>query len=338
MRFDKTQRDFPTKAHRIPWHLGTGLLPFSDVIPESLSREESKSLASGEKSLHEFFSTLYSDMYRHPQTYSMEEIPDLYFNDGEWFKRRLDMTKVRNKNAHVMKALEILSEIGHQAALDSDTLILSADAYEAIIDKRRPKSVAKKRLDGFFGALRELGLEISEEHDSITIQSKAYPKIAIAASTVEALNQSNHDVHFHDLYDEMFDPILPCEEILKEAQLPPGIKLHCSEIARTEGKVIVHPSWRGQPPAFLKGWVDRVLRPEAAYEFLDGDAEEGVPTGLLQTQTAVVFNTSNTGSEREAEVFGDPLELFWKNCIFDLCGVERIYRKMFNIIVTSSTD
>jgi hypothetical protein len=39
---------------------------------------------------------------------------------------------------------------------------------------------------------------------------------------------------------------------------------------------------------------------------------------------------------REIEVFGDPLETIWKNCIFGLCGIDIFYRKMFGIIVTSS--
>jgi putative NADPH-quinone reductase len=73
-----------------------------------------------------------------------------------------------------------------------------------------------------------------------------------------------------------------------------------------------------------------------AYKFDEGDSGEGVPVGLLKAQTAIVFNTSNTNAEREENVFGDPLERIWKDCIFDLCGVKNFYRKMFRIIVTST--
>jgi len=38
------------------------------------------------------------------------------------------------------------------------------------------------------------------------------------------------------------------------------------------------------------------------------------------------------------EVFGDPLETIWKNCIFGLCGVENVCRRTFSIIVTSTPD
>ena len=37
-------------------------------------------------------------------------------------------------------------------------------------------------------------------------------------------------------------------------------------------------------------------------------------------------------------VFGDPLETLWKTCVFELCGVTKFYRKMFNIVVISSPE
>jgi len=32
------------------------------------------------------------------------------------------------------------------------------------------------------------------------------------------------------------------------------------------------------------------------------------------------------------------IETLWKNCIFSLCGIDEFYRKMFNIVVTSSEE
>jgi putative NADPH-quinone reductase len=159
---------------------------------------------------------------------------------------------------------------------------------------------------------------------------------AIAKTAVEQLERNGHKVFFHDLYKENFNPILVYSEIPKSASLPEEIQKHCSEIAEADGIVIVHPNWWGQPPAILKGWVDRVIRPGVAYEFLEGDSGEGVPKGLLRASAAMVFNTSNTESERETSVFGDPLETIWKDCIFGLCGVTHFCRRMFTIVVTST--
>jgi len=161
---------------------------------------------------------------------------------------------------------------------------------------------------------------------------------AIAETAAQTLRESGHIAWFHDLYAEGFDPILPHAEIPKGAPLPPMIQQHCDEIAAADGIIIVHPNWWGQPPAILKGWVDRVIRPGVAYEFLEGDGGEGVPVGLLKARVALVFNTANTPEKREIEVFGDPLRLLWKNCIFDLCGVPAFYRKMYRVIVTSTAE
>lgn len=161
---------------------------------------------------------------------------------------------------------------------------------------------------------------------------------AIADVCIEALQKSGHDIQFHDLYNEGFDPILPPEEIPKEGDLDYAIERHCTELAESDGIVVIHPNWWGQPPAILKGWVDRVIRPGIAYEFEEGDKGEGVPVGLLKAETALVFNTSNTSEIRETEVFKDPLETIWKNCIFDLCGVPVFDRRMFRIVVTSTIE
>jgi putative NADPH-quinone reductase len=118
--------------------------------------------------------------------------------------------------------------------------------------------------------------------------------------------------------------------------LPPEVQRHCNDLSEADGIIIVHPNWWGQPPAILKGWIDRVMRPGVAYEFLEGDNGEGIPRGLLKAQCAIIFNTSNTKAGREKTVFGDPLEAIWRNCVFGLCGVPNIHRRMFNIVVTSS--
>jgi NAD(P)H dehydrogenase (quinone) len=161
---------------------------------------------------------------------------------------------------------------------------------------------------------------------------------AIAETVIDTLRGLGHEVVFHDLYRESFDPVLPMAEVPKNAALPEEIRDHCQELAVAEGIVIIHPNWWGQPPAILKGWVDRVFRPGVAYEFVEAEGEEGVPKGLLKARAALVLNTSNTPWKRETEVFGDPLERVWKDCIFDLCGVRSFARRMFGVVVTSTPE
>jgi len=161
---------------------------------------------------------------------------------------------------------------------------------------------------------------------------------ALAAAAAQASRGRGHAVVLQDLYAEAFDPILPAAEFSKNARLEPSLRRYCDELAAADGIVVIHPNWWGQPPAILKGWIDRVVRPGVAYAFEEGDSGEGVPVGLLRARTAVVLNTSNTPAPREQQIFGDPLESIWKRCVFDLCGVKDVRRRTYSVVVTSTPE
>lgn len=161
---------------------------------------------------------------------------------------------------------------------------------------------------------------------------------ALGEAVVKRLLELEHEVFFHNLYEEKFDAIITGNELITDTTNDNLVEQHCQEIKEADGIVIIHPNWWGQPPAILKGWVDRVLRPGVAYEFDESDSGSGIPNGLLKAKAALVFNTSNTPKERELEVFKDPLETIWKNCIFDFCGVKNFYRKTFRTIADSTLE
>ena len=154
---------------------------------------------------------------------------------------------------------------------------------------------------------------------------------AITDTAVRELEALGHQVIYHDLYGERFDPVLPQAEIPKDAPLEPVIRKHCDEVAAADGYVVVHPNWWGQAPAMLKGWLDRVFRQGVVYEF----TPEGV-NGFLKGKTAVVITTSNTPRDLEIKLFGDPLENFWKAVVFNFCGVEDFTRRNFESIILST--
>lgn len=136
---------------------------------------------------------------------------------------------------------------------------------------------------------------------------------AIADRIRSVLTGSGHDVRFHDLYAERFDPIVSAEEayttgesveayLAREADTVVG--RHRAELRDARGLVVVHPNWWGKPPAILSGWMDRVVVPGVAYRLPDATAE---PESLVAVERMLVVNTSDTTAEREREVFGDPL-------------------------------
>lgn len=159
---------------------------------------------------------------------------------------------------------------------------------------------------------------------------------AIANRVKLSLQINGHRFNFHDLYQEKFNPVITYDEIIGDSD-DPLVNQHVDEIVVSEGIVVIHPNWWGKPPAMLSGWIDRVLRMNMAYTFEKGQ-EGGAPIGLLKLKKAVVINTSNTSTWREKNVFGDPLETIWKNCVFDFCGVNEVTRRTFSIVVDSSLE
>ena len=139
----------------------------------------------------------------------------------------------------------------------------------------------------------------------------------------------------HDLYAEGFDPVLTVGELGKEPTDDTLVRRYAEELMESDLLFFVHPNWWGQPPAILKGYIDRVIRPPYAYDMNDDDPG-GLPIEKLGGKTGVVYNTSNTPPEREEEYFGDPLERIWKRCVFGFCGVSEYHRRMFRIVSEST--
>jgi len=162
--------------------------------------------------------------------------------------------------------------------------------------------------------------------------SFAHAMAAIATST---LRERGYEIAFHDLYDEAFDPVQRASERDNATSSNALVERHCSELGRADLILVFHPNWWGQPPAILKGWIDRVFRLDTAYAYPEGAGPEGVPTGLLKARHALIFNTSNTPADRERQVFGDPLDALWKTCVFGLCGVSSVVRRMFGPMAAS---
>jgi putative NADPH-quinone reductase len=161
---------------------------------------------------------------------------------------------------------------------------------------------------------------------------------AIAGEAEAALRARGHSVVLRDLCAEGFDPLMPGAEFAKNAVLPAEIERHCQAVERADLLVVVHPNWWSAPPAILRGWVDRVLRPGRAYEFVPDGQGGAKPVGLLKARVGVVFNTANTPQEKEESLFGDPLEVHWRKVVFALCGVSRVIRRNFSPVITSTPE
>jgi len=138
---------------------------------------------------------------------------------------------------------------------------------------------------------------------------------AVAERARETLAAAGHQVLFHDLYQEGFDPVLTAPEYRRGVSFDEQVVAQVKELELCGGLVFVHPEWWGQPPALLKGWVDRVLRPGVAYEPAAEELPEREPAPLLGDRAALVLATRDAGARSGL------LERVWMEGVFAFCGI-----------------
>jgi NAD(P)H dehydrogenase (quinone) len=138
---------------------------------------------------------------------------------------------------------------------------------------------------------------------------------AVAERARDTLIRAGHRVIFHDLYQEGFDPVLTAAEYRRGVSFDEQVVRHTKELEACGGLVFVHPEWWGQPPALLKGWVDRVLRPGVAYEPADEELPGEASAPLLGDKAALVLATRDAGARSGL------LERVWLEGVFAFCGI-----------------
>ncbi|PLK48209.1 NAD(P)H-dependent oxidoreductase [Uliginosibacterium sp. TH139] len=161
---------------------------------------------------------------------------------------------------------------------------------------------------------------------------------AIADTVRNTLEAAGHQVTLRDLHGEGFDPLFTPDELARGHVPTPEVREHADLVLNADAIVVVHPNWWAQAPAILKGWLDRVLRAGEAYRFGTNEQGEGVIIGLLKAKAALVFTTSNTPREAELRLYGDPLDNFWKACVWGFCGVPKVERRNFESVIASTPE
>jgi putative NADPH-quinone reductase len=75
-----------------------------------------------------------------------------------------------------------------------------------------------------------------------------------------------HEVEVLDLYAEGFNPVLSRPEWQAyETCLSGDIQPYADQIRRSDGLVWIFPTWNYGLPAILKGYLDRVWKPNVAF-------------------------------------------------------------------------
>ncbi len=161
---------------------------------------------------------------------------------------------------------------------------------------------------------------------------------AIADAVRDALQATGKTVILRDLYADGFDPVYAAAEMARDALPPLQVQAYINEVMAAEGLVVVHPNYWSAPPAILKGWLDRVLRPGVCYRFQTGPDGKGYVQSLIGAKAGLAITTANTPDEVDRDVYGDPLQNFWQKCVFGFLGIQRFSRLSFSPVIVSSPE
>ena len=94
---------------------------------------------------------------------------------------------------------------------------------------------------------------------------------AVLERVVRALE--GNEVRIRDLHAEGFESRLSLDEKRRHFDPPetkPALASHFDDLTWCDTLVLVHPTWWGQQPAILKGWIDRVWACGVAWELPAG--------------------------------------------------------------------
>jgi NAD(P)H dehydrogenase (quinone) len=91
---------------------------------------------------------------------------------------------------------------------------------------------------------------------------------AVRDRAIEALRERGDEVRLTDLYAMRFDPVLSKREQARhlEPGPDPSVADHAADLQWCQQLVLIYPTWWSGQPAMLKGWFDRVLVKDVAFE------------------------------------------------------------------------
>jgi NAD(P)H dehydrogenase (quinone) len=120
---------------------------------------------------------------------------------------------------------------------------------------------------------------------------------ALTAAAERGLTRAGHSVTTLDLYALGFTAAMSLEEHEAYQAWEPGTAPplldpmaaeHAALVSRAGALVFAYPTWWSQPPAILKGWLERVLVPGVSFTF---DASGKVRPGMQHVRRIVGIST-----------------------------------------------
>jgi NAD(P)H dehydrogenase (quinone) len=115
---------------------------------------------------------------------------------------------------------------------------------------------------------------------------------AVCSAFVEGLKEAGAAYKVNDLYATGFNPLMAGDDFNQfedSGVLPQDVVAEQEKVDAADGLALIYPVWWNETPAILKGWLDRVLSKDWAYDI----SAEGEFKALLKLKKVVILNTAD---------------------------------------------
>lgn len=143
---------------------------------------------------------------------------------------------------------------------------------------------------------------------------------AILNSVTRGLQQANHEVDIINLDKEGFNPVMTSQDLkafIDKQPVDPKVIEYKNRLEQADHVVFIFPIWWELMPALMKGFIDKVIFPGVAYDYVNGSNIRMKPL-LTKIKGVTVVTTMNTPRILYRIIFGNAIQkalmrgTFWK--------------------------
>ena len=143
---------------------------------------------------------------------------------------------------------------------------------------------------------------------------------AILDSVTKGLQKGQHEVDLIHLDNQAFNPVMTAADLKAfrdKSPVDPQVKAYKAKIEQADHLIFIFPIWWELMPAMTKGFIDKVIFPGVAYDYVDASNTKMKPL-WTNLKGVTVITTMNTPHILYRVIFGNAIKkamilgTFWK--------------------------
>lgn len=143
---------------------------------------------------------------------------------------------------------------------------------------------------------------------------------AILNSVICGLQQAKHETDIINLDKDGFNPVMTAQDLKAfrdKKAIDPKVIEYKQRLEKAGHAIFIFPIWWELMPAMMKGFIDKVIFPGVAYDYINGSNTRMKPL-LTNIKGVTVITTMNTPKILYRIIFGNPIQkalmigTFWK--------------------------